>query len=74
MSLASIDEDAALDRYLTTEPEQRESKCKCIECGIECYPGEYVYELEGDIYCEEHARDWLENQKIHVDYDMAYAD
>lgn len=74
MSLGSIDMDAALDRYLTTEPEQRESKCKCVECGVELFPDEDAYELEGDIYCEEHAREWLENQRVSVTYDMAYED
>ena len=55
----------ALDRWLTTPPEEQESTffCDGEDCGEPFYPDDYVYELDGRCFCENCAQEWLENQK-----------
>ena len=62
----------SLDRYLTAEPEDRNSKCSCAECGTGLYPDDPYYTIDGDIYCEDCAREWLDSVKGYVDENMAY--
>ena len=68
--------EADLDRYLTTPPEDElpESRIKCCECGEELYPGDYVYKIEGDYLCEDHAEEWLKSQRIEIDEEMAFGE
>lgn len=76
MSLGSPSLDAALDRYLTTPPEdyEQESNLKCCECGNDIYPGEEYYDFDGDIFCEDHAKEWLEEHKKYAEYEDCYGD
>ena len=61
----------SLDRWLTISPDEEESKCKCVECKVELYPGEKIYVLDGDIYCRDCALEWLEQyeQEVTDDYE-----
>jgi len=64
----------SLDRYLTTPPEPKESRCKCYMCEDSLYPDEEYYELDGEIYCELCAEKWLDGQKNWVSEWMAYGE
>ena len=64
--------DAALDRYLTTPPEEPDSKLKCTECKVDIYPGEIVYRLDDEVYCRDCATEWLEKHSETVTDDMCY--
>lgn len=65
-SLGSPALDAAYDRWKTTPPEPEESKYKCIECECDLYPGDDAYELDGYVYCEDHAKEWFESHKFTI--------
>ena len=62
----------SLDKWLTTPPEEKESKCKCSRCGETLYPDDEYYELDDEIMCEDCAREWLEGNKNWVTESMAY--
>lgn len=62
----------SLDRYLTTPPEPKESRCKCCKCDEELYPDDEYYELDDEIYCEDCAEKWLKSKRNWVTYSMAY--
>ena len=63
------------DKWKITPPERRRSsKCICCICKEELFPDEEYYELEGDIYCEDCADNWLKQQRNWVTEDMAYGD
>ena len=49
IGMGSRELDYALDRWLTTPPDEGESKCKCSECQADMYPGEKIYVLECNI-------------------------
>lgn len=61
MSLGSPQLDAALDRYLTSCPEDymTESGLKCSECEEEIYEGEEYYEIDGECLCNGCANEWF---------------
>lgn len=63
-----------LDRYLTTPPDDEETKCFCAWCKDPLYFDDEYYEIEGDILCEDCAQKWLDNQKNWVSEHMAYGD
>lgn len=71
IGMGSRELDNALDRWLTTPPDEEESKCKCSECKADMYPGEKIYVLDGDIYCRDCALEWLEQyeQEVTDDYE-----
>ena len=52
--------------------EPNESYVKCVDCGCDIHEGEEAYNIWGDIYCEEHAKEWLEQQKFVVTWEEAY--
>lgn len=64
----------SLDQWLDSEPEVHDSKCKCAECNVSLYPEEDYYDIDGDILCEECAREWLEENKSQVTDEMAYGE
>lgn len=47
---------------LPYEPEEEDYICD--NCGAEIYKGEYFYDFEGLLLCEESAREWLEEQPV----------
>ena len=49
-----------LDKWLTTPPEEQESKLVCADCGNEIYPDEKFYNINGRIYCEDCIEDYAE--------------
>ena len=60
----------ALDRYLTTPPDEPETNLYCVECDEGIYPDDAFYEIDGMRLCEDCAKAWLENQrKIATDDD-----
>ena len=63
-----------LDRWLTTPPDDVESKCKCSECGEQLFPDDEYYFLDGSVYCPGCAEEWLDQQKNTVSENMAYGD
>ena len=72
--LGSRELDAALDRYLTTPPEPKATKCKCCKCGEDLYPDYEYFELDDEIYCEDCASEWLSGHRNWVTEDMAYGE
>ena len=72
MSLGSSQLDAALDRWLTTPPDDPETILHCRECGTEIYPGERIYRLDDDIYCSECANEWLAQFEEEATEEMCY--
>ncbi len=64
----------AEDEMLANPPDRRVSKCKCYACREELQPDDEYYELDGDIYCEFCAKEWLEGHKNWVTESMAYGD
>lgn len=74
MSLGSIDMDAALDRYLTTPPEPKESVFKCDQCKDEFYPGDEYYCIEEENLCYECAFKWLDKMKRTATEEQCYED
>ena len=64
-----------MDRYdiwKTTPPERESRLCKCNSCGEDLYPDEEYYDLDDGIYCEECAKEWLNDHCSYVTEDMAY--
>lgn len=66
--------EKALDRWLTTPPEEKESSCKCCVCKEMLFPDDEYYRLDGEIHCSDCAETWLEGQKEYVTEDMAYGE
>ena len=60
------------DRMLANPPEAPESKCKCERCQEPLLPDDKYFDCEGYIFCEECAREWLEEQAQFVSEEMAY--
>lgn len=60
------------DIWKTTPPERETSKCICCACKEELYPDEEYWELDGEIYCESCADNWLSSQRSWVTEEMAY--
>ena len=50
------------DRWKTSPPEEEESAFKCTCCDTDLWTDDKYMEIEGEIYCEECARDWFESQ------------
>lgn len=48
--------DAECERWLKMRP----VCCKCEEH----IQGEYAYEIDGELYCESCAEDWLNDQRV----------
>lgn len=59
------------DKWKTTDPDQRDSKCTCSQCGEMLYEGNEYWELEDEIYCEDCAEEWLSLHKNWVSERMA---
>lgn len=74
MGFGSPDLDAAYDRWKTTPPDEPESKLKCFECKGEFYPGDKIYRLDDEVYCEECASEWLEQQSETATDEMCYGE
>lgn len=74
MSLGSIDLDHKLDRYLTEEPEPKETIFKCEQCGMEIYPSEEYYTIEGENLCGECAAEWLDSMRKIATEDECFED
>lgn len=68
--------EAECDRWKTTPPEDElpESRVKCIVCNEELFPGDDVYVIDDEYYCEEHANEWLEDHRREVDEEMAFGE
>lgn len=65
------------DKWKTKVPEdddKRTTKIECCICHEPLYEGDEYYELEGDIYCEVCAENWLSCQKNWVSESMARGD
>lgn len=65
--------ESECDRWKTTPPEDElsESRVKCVVCNEELFPGDDVYVIDDEYYCEDHAREWLEEHRKEVDEEMA---
>ena len=64
-----------LDAYLTDVPDEPESKFKCDRCGLEFFPDDIYFNIEGDRLCENCANEWLSEQGSSATYDQCfYAD
>ena len=61
-----------LDDYLNNPPEGPESKCVCCECKEVLNVDDEYYLLDGDVYCESCAENWLKEQRNYVNEYMAY--
>lgn len=55
-------ESADYDKWRTTPPEEKPSKLVCSGCDSYIYPYEKVYRLDGGVFCEDCAEEWLSNQ------------
>ena len=55
-------ESKQYDDWRCNPPEDEVSKIVCDSCDNYIYPDEKVYEIDGCRFCEECARDWLEEQ------------
>ena len=62
----------SLDKWLTTPPDDGESKVHCSECGEDLYPGEKVYILDGSMYCRDCAKEWLNQFEHEITEEEAY--
>ena len=71
MSFCFGDLDRAYDVWKTTPPDEEVSKVICDGCDSYIYPDEKVYEIDGCRFCEDCARDWLEQQAHSVTYEEA---
>lgn len=54
------------------DDECRTSKLKCCECMESIYPDEDYYDINGDLYCELHAKEWLDSHKKTASYEECY--
>lgn len=50
------------DKWKTTLPEPKESRFKCDRCGMEFYPEESYYDIDGDKLCNRCANNWFNEQ------------
>lgn len=73
-SLGSINLDSSYDRWKLSnaDDETKDSRLKCCECSESIYPEEYYYDIEGSVYCEEHAKEWLESFKKTASHEDCY--
>ena len=55
---------ADLDRWLTTPPEEPESKFLCAKCKEPFYPDDKYFDCDGEKYCEECAMEWFKSQAL----------
>ena len=60
------------DIWKTTPPEPKESNCTCNVCKEVLYPEDDYYDIEGEVYCEECASEWLEQFRCTVTDEMAF--
>lgn len=60
------------DKWKTTPPEPKESRFKCDHCGEELFPGDKIYEIEGENLCENCAHSWLDGQWRFLDESECY--
>lgn len=72
--LGSASLDAALDRYLTTPPEEKETKIHCKECNEALYLDDEFYRLDDAVLCRRCALKWLDNHSEYVTEEMAYGE
>lgn len=63
-----------LDKWLTTPPEEPESKFYCDHCGEPMFPEEKYYKIEDENLCPDCARTWLDDQWHFVTEEMAYGE
>ena len=62
------------DRWKLNPPEPPESHFKCDQCHEEFYPGDRVYEIEGDNLCSACAIEWFDEQFRFAQEDECYGD
>ena len=74
MSLGSIDMYAALDRYLTTPPDDPETVFKCEQCEEDFFPGDEYYYIEGENLCPRCAERWFDSMRRTADEDLCFGD
>lgn len=61
--------DSYYDQWKMEPPEPKESACKCSECREGLFPGERIFRIDKNIYCESCARNLFEDE---VTDEMAY--
>lgn len=74
MSLASIDEDEAWDRFLTSEPDAKDTVFKCDQCEEPIFPQEEYYTIEGENLCPRCAERWFDSMRRTADEDLCFGD
>lgn len=52
----------ALDRWLTTPPENDDTDFYCEKCDEPFYPDDKYYMIEGECLCQKCAEEWLDAQ------------
>lgn len=64
--------EKSLDRWLTTPPEEDTTECFCAECEEPLYVDDEYFELDGQILCEDCAKDWLDDRRSVVTEAMVH--
>ena len=59
------------DAWKTSPPDEGDTKCKCSQCEEELFEGDDYWEFDDEIYCEECAKEWFEEQRHEVTREMA---
>ena len=59
------------DIWKTTPPEEGETQCHCAWCKEDLFYDDEYWELDGEILCEDCARDWLNYRRNWVSASMA---
>lgn len=63
------------DKWKTTPPDdEEETKCRCSFCKEPLYYDDEYWLLDDEIFCEECAKEWLEEHKNWVSEGMARGD
>lgn len=60
------------DKWKTTPPEPKESRFICGTCGEKIYPGDDVFDIDGEALCEECAKTWLYEQRRYATEEECY--
>lgn len=62
------------DKWKTTPPEPKESRFKCERCKEPFYPGDRVFDIEGETLCYGCATEWFDEQYRFVQDEDCYGD
>lgn len=60
------------DDWKLNPPEEPKSKFRCTCCGEEMYPGDYVYDIEGEHFCNDCASEWFDEHRRELTEGQCY--